>query len=92
MLFDNITIIVIAFYMRIYCHDHTSLSTQIPNTSKPTKPTKIQKKPASKPALPHVTRTTCKTTLDSPNSNAIQRSVVAVLQSPELPSISKQSK
>jgi hypothetical protein len=33
MLFGGITIIVIAFYMRVYCHDHTSLSTQTPNTS-----------------------------------------------------------
>jgi hypothetical protein len=31
MLLGGITIIVIAFYMRIYCHDHTSLSTQTPN-------------------------------------------------------------
>jgi hypothetical protein len=31
MLLGGIIIIVIAFYMRIYCHDHTSLSTQNPN-------------------------------------------------------------
>jgi hypothetical protein len=29
MLFGDIAIIVIAFYMRIYCHDHISLSAQI---------------------------------------------------------------
>jgi hypothetical protein len=31
MLLGGITIIVITFYKRIYCHDHTSLSTQIFN-------------------------------------------------------------
>jgi hypothetical protein len=31
ILLNGIAIIVIAFYMRIYCHDHTSLSTQTPN-------------------------------------------------------------
>jgi hypothetical protein len=30
MLLGGIAIIVIAFYMRIYCHDHTSLSAQTP--------------------------------------------------------------
>jgi hypothetical protein len=30
MLLGGIAIIVTAFYMRIYCHDHTSLSAQTP--------------------------------------------------------------
>jgi hypothetical protein len=31
MLLGDIAIIVTAFYMRVYCHDHTSLSSRPPN-------------------------------------------------------------
>jgi hypothetical protein len=33
ILLGDITIIVTAFYMRVYCHDHTSLSSRPPNSS-----------------------------------------------------------